>query len=135
MQINDSSVGFHTNKVEECRDFYVKYFGAKVTFDCGWYVTVKLGGESRPQLLNFMQPQTEGEPLFTGGLSVFLEVVTEQEVNAEYERLAKEGLSLTPPEDHEWGDRAFTLFDPIGTTLYVFAYKPMSEKYADAIKK
>ncbi len=31
-----------TEKVDELRDFYVDHFGAKVTFDCGWYVTFSL---------------------------------------------------------------------------------------------
>lgn len=135
MQVRDLSAGFHTNKVEECKDFYVKYFNAKITFDCGWYVTVKLNNRGKPQVLNFMQPQTENAPLFTGGLSVFLEIATPDDVNTEYERLVKAGLSVTPPENHEWGDRAFTLFDPIGTTIYIFAYMPMSDKYANTVKK
>ena len=28
-----------TPKVEESRDFYVRHFGAKIAFDCGWYVS------------------------------------------------------------------------------------------------
>lgn len=135
MQVRDLSVSFHTDKVAECRDFYIKYFNAKVTFDCGWYVTVKFKGRGKPKFLNFMQPQTEDESLFTGGLSVFLGVGSPDELNAEYERLTKMGLSVTPPEDHDWGDRSFTLFDPIGTTIYIYADMPISAKYADAIKE
>lgn len=32
-----------TDKVAESRDFYIKHFGAKVTFDCGWYLNLELG--------------------------------------------------------------------------------------------
>ena len=135
MQVKDLSVGLHTNRVEECRDFYVKYFGAKVTFDCGWYVSVKFEGRGKSWFLSFMQPQTRSTPLFAGGLSVYLEVATPDEVNAEYERLANEGLNVTSPEDHDWGDRAFTISNPIGTTIYVFASMPMAEKYAAAAKE
>lgn len=35
-----------TTKVDESRDFYVKHFGAKVTFDCGWYVNLRFGNET-----------------------------------------------------------------------------------------
>jgi len=43
MNANTLSSAFTTNKVEESRDFYVKYFDAKVTFDCGWYVNLEFG--------------------------------------------------------------------------------------------
>lgn len=133
MIVNDMSIGIHTSKVEECRDFYVKYFNVKVTFDCGWYVTIKFEDNGRPQFLNFMQPQTEGAPLFTGGLSIFLEVATPEMVDAEYERLTKAGLKVSPPEDHDYGDRAIELFDPVGITVYIFAYRPMSEEFKKAV--
>jgi len=40
MNASTLSPAFTTNNVEETRDFYVKYFSAKVTFDCGWYVNL-----------------------------------------------------------------------------------------------
>ncbi len=43
MLANSLSPCIITAKVEESRDFYVKHFGAKVTFDCGWYVNLKFG--------------------------------------------------------------------------------------------
>jgi catechol 2,3-dioxygenase-like lactoylglutathione lyase family enzyme len=35
MIANTLSACIATEKVEETRDFYVKHFGAKITFDCG----------------------------------------------------------------------------------------------------
>ncbi|MDO9596927.1 MAG: DUF1801 domain-containing protein [Azoarcus sp.] len=43
MLANSLSPCINTTKVEESRDFYVKHFGAKITFDCGWYVNLEFG--------------------------------------------------------------------------------------------
>ena len=43
MLANALSPCITTTKVEESRDFYVKHFGAKITFDCGWYVNLEFG--------------------------------------------------------------------------------------------
>ena len=43
MFVNSISACIATAKVQESRDFYVKHFGAKVTFDCGWYVNLQFG--------------------------------------------------------------------------------------------
>lgn len=48
------SAAFTTEKVEESRDFYVKHLGARVTFDCGWYVNLEFGSKSAA--LQFMSP-------------------------------------------------------------------------------
>lgn len=40
------SVTFVTNKITEAREFYEENFGAKASFDCGWYVVLKLGGDA-----------------------------------------------------------------------------------------
>ncbi len=64
MKANSLSVAFTTNKVEETRDFYVKYFDAKVTFDCGWYVNLEFGNKT--STLQFMSPQQPEQPLGGG---------------------------------------------------------------------
>ena len=58
------SAAFTTEKVEETKNFYVKYFGATVTFDCGWYVNLQFGGES--STLQFMSPQQPEHRLCNG---------------------------------------------------------------------
>ncbi|HED30979.1 MAG TPA: glyoxalase, partial [Prosthecochloris aestuarii] len=40
MNVQSLSAAFTTNSVEKSRDFYVRHFGARVTFDCGWYVNL-----------------------------------------------------------------------------------------------
>jgi len=136
MDVKDLSIGFHTNKIAECKAFYKKYFSAEILFDCGWYATIKFEGNGKPQVLSFMQPQEASAALFTGGISIYLQLAGISELDAEYERLAEAGLTIAmPPEDHKWGDRGFTVEDPIGTTLYIYTDIPISEKYADAVKK
>lgn len=112
-----------TTRVEESRDFYVKHFGAKVTFDCGWYVSLQFGRTSSS--LQFMAPQ-QGQPICNpAGLGYNISVA---DVDAEYNLLMSAGLqAVMPLEDHPWGDRGFAIQDPNGVALYIY-----SEREPDA---
>ena len=37
--------------------------------------------------------------------------------------------------DHEWGDRAFRIKDPIGNLLYIYSERQIADIYKDAIKE
>ena len=117
MYANVISPCITTAKVEESRDFYVKHFGAKVTFDCGWYVNLQFGKESSS--LQFMAPQP-GQPIcYPAGLGYNFFV---DDVDAEYKLLMSAGLQLVMPlEDHPWGDRGFAVQDPNGVALYIYS--------------
>ena len=106
-----------TERVAESRDFYVRHFAAEVTFDCGWYVNLRLGPETSE--LQFMEPREGGPPACaTAGLTYNLRVA---DVDAEHERLVAEGLApVRPLEDHPWGDRGFAVLDPNGVVLYIY---------------
>ena len=96
-----------TEKVEESRDFYVKHFGAKVTFDCGWYVNLQIGKETSE--LQFMAPREPGPPACSSAGLMYNFLVAD--VDTEYERLTGKDLTpLMPLEDHPWGDRGFANF-------------------------
>jgi len=79
-----------------------------------------------------MLPQNN-EPKYGGGatLNLFYE-----DVDTEYKRLITEaGLTpLVPIEDHDWGDRAFSLKDPIGNILYIYSPRQIKGEYADSVK-
>jgi catechol 2,3-dioxygenase-like lactoylglutathione lyase family enzyme len=60
MIANTLSPCIATEKVEESRDFYVKHFEARVTFDCGWYVNMQIGKKTSE--LQFMTPRQPGPP-------------------------------------------------------------------------
>ena len=114
---------FTTNKVEETRDFYVKYFDAKVTFDCGWYVNLEFGNKT--STLQFMFPQQPEQPLGSGAGLMYNFAVGD--VNQEHEKLTDAGLAvIVPLEDHPWGDRGFAIQDPNGISLYIYSEREPS---------
>lgn len=118
-----------TAKVEESRDFYVKHFGAKVTFDCGWYVSLEFGQAAS---LQFMAPQPDQPVCNPAGLTYNFNVA---DVDAEFELLAAAGLPCVMPlEDHPWGDRGFAVQDPNGITLYVYSDREPSAEFNQYVK-
>ena len=117
MQIDSISTCINTNKVAESRDFYIRYFGAKVTFDCGWYINLEFGKASAT--LQFMSPQPGCVACDAAGLTFNFSV---PDVDKEYKRLTEAGLQpVMPLDDHPWGDRAFAVQDPNGVTLYIYS--------------
>ncbi|MDO8893335.1 MAG: VOC family protein [Sulfurimicrobium sp.] len=119
-----------TAKIEESRDFYIQYFGAKVTFDCGWYVNLQLGSAS--STLQFMAPQA-GQPLCNpAGLTYNFCV---SDVDAEYNSLISLGLkAIMPLEDHPWGDRGFAVQDPNGIMLYIYSDREPNAEFKQYCK-
>jgi uncharacterized glyoxalase superfamily protein PhnB len=119
-----------TAKVEESRDFYVRHFGASVTFDCGWYVNLRFGPESAT--LQFMAPH-EGQPLCNpAGLTYNFRVA---DVDAEYQSLTSAGLpTIMPLDDHPWGDRGFAIQDPNGIVLYVYSEREPAAEFKQYYK-
>ena len=121
-----------TEKVLESRDFYVKYFGAKVIFDNGWYVNLQIGRETSQ--IQFMSPQeTQSTPCNPSGLVYNIAV---SDVDAEYTRLTEEGFEpVLPLADHPWGDRGFSILDPNGISLYIFSNREPDEEFKQYFKE
>ena len=85
MLSNVISAAFTTNKVEESRDFHVKYFDAVITFDRGWYANLEFG--KKTSTLQFMSPQQPEQKLGnSAGLTYNFEV---EDVNQEFEQYFK----------------------------------------------
>ena len=125
MKTNELSTCFCTADVQACKDFYQTYFSAKITFDCGWYVNMNINGDG--PAIQFMEPQ--GEMPTYGGAGVILNFKVE-DVDAEFERLTGAGLkSVMPLEDHPWGDRGFSITDPIGNSIYIYSERQPSDEY------
>lgn len=133
MKINDLSITFHTRNIEECRDFYERYFGARLTFDCGWYITLRFTSDAcREITLSFIHPDHSSAPMPQGGATLNLMV---EDVDAQFEALQRAGIEfLREIADQPWGDRSFTLLDPTGNILYIYSSRPMSEEYTGAVK-
>ena len=126
MNVNALSAAFTTNDVAASRDFYVTYFDAKITFDCGWYVNLEFGNPACT--LQFMSPQQPAHQLSSGAGLIYNFAV--DDVDAEHARLTTAGLPvIVPLEDHPWGDRGFAVQDPNGISLYLYAEREPSEEF------
>lgn len=133
MKFKDLSITYHTRRITECKEFYQKYFDVKVTFDCEWYVTIQFDSNVNPYIfLSFMAPRAEGDKTSDGGTTLNLMV---DDVDSEYQKMKTTGIKIVDDiADHEWGDRSFTVTDPIGNVLYIYSMREMSDEYKNAIK-
>jgi len=113
-----------TLHVAAAREFYQKHFNARLTFDCGWYISLEFGeGLS----LQFMEPQGDQPPCKTEGLTYNFCVA---DVDDDYRRLVAAGLTpVAPIEDHPWGDRGFAIRDPSGVTLYIYSNREPAPEF------
>lgn len=125
MKTTELSTCFITRNVDACRDFYGRHFSAKAVFDCGWYVDLRIAGDGPS--IQFMQPQ-EGMEEFVGkGIMLNFKV---DDVDAEYARLMGSGLQAAMPLlDHPWGDRGFSVIDPIGNAVYIYSDREPSDEF------
>ncbi len=126
MIVNTISSCIATDKVEESKEFYIKHFDAKITFDCGWYVNLQFGNKSSE--LQFMAPQQLEQPKCNcAGLMYNLAV---DDVDQEYKKLTDAGLEpVMPLEDHPWGDRGFAIKDPNGVMLYIYSEREPKQEF------
>ncbi len=117
MKTIELSTCFITNNVDACRSFYERHFAAQAIFDCGWYLNLRIGGEGPS--IQFMQPQDGMQECSGKGITLNFKV---DDVDAEHARLVYAGLQIAMPlEDHPWGDRGFSVIDPIGNSLYIYS--------------
>ncbi|MBP9150250.1 MAG: VOC family protein [Rhodoferax sp.] len=129
MNLTTLSACITTVHVTESRDFYVKYFDAVITFDCGWYVNLAFGHRAS---LQFMAPQPDQPTSTPVGLTYNFCV---SDVDAEHQRLMSAGLSaIMPLEDHPWGDRGFAVQDPNGVVLYIYSDREPSAEFKPFFK-
>ncbi len=74
-----------------------------------------------------MKPQ-EKMPTF-GGAGVMLNFKVD-DVDAEHTRLTEAGLQTAMPlEDHPWGDRGFSVIDPIGNSVYIYSDREPADEF------
>ena len=129
MLANSLSPCIITAKVEESRDFYVKHFGARLTFDCGWYVNLEFG---KGASLQFMAPQPDQPSCNPASLTYNFNVA---DVDAEFQLLTASGLvAVMPLEDHPCGDRGFAVQDPNGIVLYIYSEREPSPEFKQYYK-
>ncbi len=130
MNINQLFSCFCTENVSAYRDFYQMHLDAKITFDCGWYLNMDIGTQGAS--IQFMEPQGD-MPIYEGtGVTLNFAV---DDVDAEYKRLMEAGLAEAMPlEDHPWGDRGFSVVDPIGNSVYIYSDREPSDEFCQFFK-
>jgi catechol 2,3-dioxygenase-like lactoylglutathione lyase family enzyme len=109
-----------TDRLPECRDFYVRHFGFDVVFEADWYV--QLMSEKRIQL-GLMKPDHASQPelLQRGyeghGVVYSFEV---DDVDREYEKLKDDDVEIVfDIRTEPWGQRHFMILDPAGMVVDV----------------
>jgi catechol 2,3-dioxygenase-like lactoylglutathione lyase family enzyme len=104
-----------TDKLHECRDFYVRWFELQVIFESTWIVVLSSDGEA--PTLSFMHPShpsTPPDPAPYTGDGMFLTLQVD-DASAEYARVKAAGLRCALElKDEPWGQRRFAAVDPAG---------------------
>ncbi len=107
-----------TEKLADCRDFYVRWFGLSPVFESSWFVL--LASDEGQASLAFMSPDHPSAPpgpeTFDGrGMCLEFQVENAAEEAVKFQDV---GLGL-PLTDEPFGQRRFGLFDPAGTWIDV----------------
>jgi catechol 2,3-dioxygenase-like lactoylglutathione lyase family enzyme len=132
MNINSFYPVLLTNDVTGSKDFYTKHFPFEITFDGGWYVSLKARQEF-PFELALLEPNHSSIPAnfrraLNGGLILNFEV---ENADKEYARLQAAGLSIhLEIRSEDFGQRHFITSDPNGVLIDVIQVIPPSEEFA-----
>lgn len=126
MYIKRVDTTISTNRLQECRDFYIKHFGFELVYESDWYV--ELLSPSLAFGVSFTLPQRDISEFFNGkGMILSFEV---DNVDSEYERLRSEGLTIQQDlQNKPWGERSFVVNDPSGVHLYIYSLIPPEPEY------
>lgn len=123
MKVQDVFILLCTNRVFECRDFYVDHFGFEVAFQSTVYVQLKVASETGGQFsLAFMPPDhpfgNAFRDVFSGkGAYLTIQVA---DAAAVFARVKAQGAPiLSEVKDEAWGQRHFLTQDPHGTVVDV----------------
>ena len=122
-----------TAQLNAAKEFYLRHFGFRISFENESYLGLKAPGASDGEL-GFMLPDQPQGPSYGGaGMTYCLQV---EDVDAEHERLTAAGLEpVMPLGDRPWGDRSFVVQDPVGIHIYIFKPIPPTAEFAASIKE
>lgn len=124
MRLSDLYPIVMTDRLAECRAFWVGRLGFSVVFEASWIVVLAAAGSGAGErrMVAFMAPDHPSTPphrerFGAEGLLLTLEV---DDVDAEHARLAGLGVeAVHGPQDEPWGQRRFLLRDPAGVWVDV----------------
>lgn len=132
MKINSFYPVILTKDAPGSKEFYIKHFPFDVTFDAGWYVSLKTK-QDFPFELALLEPDHDTIPAgfrtaLNGGLILNFEV---DDADAEYARLKAAGLPVhLEIRSEDFGQRHFITSDPNGVLIDIIQAIPPSEEYA-----
>lgn len=119
MQISQSALSLNVIDVEASSTFFQRHFGFTEAMAADGFVSLH-----RPDagfnLIFLRNGLATFKPLHMRGRTVdgLLVVFVVDDVDAEYERVQREGVAiLTPIETEQWGERYFQIADPNGVVI------------------
>jgi catechol 2,3-dioxygenase-like lactoylglutathione lyase family enzyme len=123
MKIQDVFALITTDKMAECRDFYVHHFGFEVAFETPVYLQLSVPAAQGSGFSLAFMPTSHpfgvvGPAPFNGqGLMLTLQVADSAAVYAKVK--AENGNIIHDLKTEAWGQRRFTMRDPAGTAVDV----------------
>lgn len=127
MKIRRVDSTFSTPKLQESKEFYMRYFDFRLVFESDWYI--ELIAPDAPGIgVSFTLPQREIGEFYNGkGVILSFEV---DDVDAEHDRLKAAGLEIYQDlQDKPWGERSFVVHDPNGVHIYIYTTIPPTPEY------
>ena len=104
--------------------FYIDYFGFDSIFDSDWYVQIRNGTQEIAFITIGHESIPSDRRAFSKDVCLTLEV---EDVDAAFEKVAKEMQIVTEPRNEDWGQRHFRGYDPSGIMLDVMCMLPATE--------
>lgn len=119
MFVSSMDLTISTEKMQQSKDFFIKYFNYKILYETDWYI--ELIAPNTNQLgICFKLPQRE-EGDFFNGKGVVLSIQVDN-VDKEYEFLKNDGVYIYQGlHNKEWGERSFVIKDPNELLIYIYS--------------
>lgn len=123
MNVQDVFALITTDKMAECRDFYVRHFGFEVAFESAIYMQLSVPAAGGHRFSLAFMPTSHpfgvvGREAFSGkGLMVTIQVADSAAVYAKVR--AEKGAIIHELTTEAWGQRRFTMRDPAGVAVDV----------------
>jgi len=126
MKIKRIDTTISTDKLNESKEFYMRYFNFTLVYESDWYIELIAPG--LPAGISFTKPQRDAGEFFHGsGIIISFEV---DDVDAEYGRLKEAEVEICQEiMDKPWGERSFVVNDPSGVHVYIYTSIPPTPEY------
>jgi catechol 2,3-dioxygenase-like lactoylglutathione lyase family enzyme len=106
-----------TARLNECREFYQRWFGLEVVFEATWFALLGRDGAATVAFMTPDHPSAPPGPEPFNGKGMCLEFQVD-DAQAEYERFVQGAAPLSLLlRDEPFGQRRFGLFDPAGVWI------------------